>query len=114
VRGCRYESGALGMRPGNKEKLSTAGTGDQNDERPPECKVQKIIWKGCISDVLLGPPDTIGIDECESLHDFAKKIDTGSQGDSVTRDSGRNGRGNGITLCLCRSKFVRSMDQFFE
>jgi hypothetical protein len=52
--------------------------------------------------------------ECESIRDFAKKINIASHGDNVTRDSGRNGRGNGITLWSCRSKFVGSMDQFLE
>jgi hypothetical protein len=67
-------------------------------ERPRECKVQKIIWKGRISDMLLGPPDTSGMDECESIRDFATKNNTGNHGDGVTRDFGRNGRGNGINL----------------
>jgi hypothetical protein len=43
-----------------------------------------------------------------------RKINTSSHGDGVTRDSGRNERGNGITLESCRSKFVGSIDQFFE
>jgi hypothetical protein len=43
-----------------------------------------------------------------------RKINTGSHGDGVVHDSGRNGRGNGINLSSCRSKFVGSMDQFFE
>jgi hypothetical protein len=42
-----------------------------------------------------------------------RKINIGSHSDDVTRDSGRNGKGNGITLWSCRPKFV-GMDQFFE
>jgi hypothetical protein len=44
---------------------------------------------------------------------FCKEKNTGSH-DDVTRDSGRNGRWNGITLGSCRSKFMGSMDQLFE
>jgi hypothetical protein len=42
-----------------------------------------------------------------------RKINTGSHGHGVTHDSGRNGKGNGITLWSRRSKFVGSMDQLF-
>jgi hypothetical protein len=54
------------------------------------------------------------MEKYEIIGDFAqKKINPRSHGDGVTRDSGRNGRGNGITQWSCRSKFVGSMDQLF-
>jgi hypothetical protein len=43
-----------------------------------------------------------------------RTINTGSHDDGVTRDSGRNGRGNGMTLWSWRSKFIGNMDHSFE
>jgi hypothetical protein len=76
-------------------------------ERLPEYNVQKIMWRMARQT----PVEWMSVKVYGILQ---RKINTGSQGDDVVRDSGRNGSGNEITIWSCRLKFVGSVDQFFE